>query len=250
MNWAPRFPRVLSAPVVSLLLAPALLGAADADEPPPEGPSHAYVKPAEVECDQGGGTLTVVGQLFPVLSQEVEDQPGLSLPLAAEIAAEDPAEEGAEGSIDLELVLVPHAEPLPGITAEEMNEAADRAGTLTATLTGTDGRLLTGAEAPGVAWAEWEPPLGFYEVRVATETFSLSGFGDCTVNAETAVGSIQVGNDDEQQEQRENGAGEAAAADSSGARGYLPWIILGAGALGLVFLLVPAVLHLRRRRTS
>lgn len=217
--------------------------------PPPEGPSHAYVKPAEVECDQGAGTLTVIGQLFPVLSQEVDDQPGLSLPLAAELAPEDPGEEGAEGGIDLELVLVPQAEPFPGITAEETNEAADRAGTLTATLSGTDGRLLTGEEAPGVAWADWEPPLGFYEVRVATESFSLPGFGDCTVNAEAAVASVQVGSDDEQREQRENGADEAAAG-SSGAQALLPWIILGAGVLGLVFLLVPAVLHLRRRRTS
>ncbi|GAA1078365.1 hypothetical protein [Nocardiopsis metallicus] len=250
MNWAPRFPRFLSAPVVLSLLAPALLGAAApaADDPPPEGPSHAYVKPAEVECDQGAGTLTVIGQLFPVLSQEVDDQPGLSLPLAAELAHEDPGEEGAEGGIDLELVLVPHPEPLPGITAEEMDEAADRAGTLTATLSGAGGRLLTGEEAPGVAWAGWEPPLGFYEVRVATESFSLPGFGDCTVNAETAVASVQVGDDDEQREQRENGAEEAAAA-SSGAQALLPWIILGAGLLGLVFLLVPAVLYLRRRRT-
>ena len=251
MNWAPRFPRVLSAPVASLLLAPALLGAAapGADAPPTEGPSHAYVKPAEVECDQGAGTLTVVGQLFPVLSREVDDQPGLSLPLAAELAPGDSAEEGAEGGFDLELVLVPHAEPLPGITAEEMDGAADRAGTLTATLSGTDGRLLTGEEAPGVAWADWEPPLGFYEVRVATESFSLPGFGDCAVNAETAVASVQVGSDEEQREQREHGADEAAA-DSSGVRALLPWIILGAGVLGLVLLLVPAVLHLRRRRTS
>lgn len=256
MNWAPRFPHVLPASALALLLVPALLGAAapETDDPPAEGPSHAYVKPAEVECDQGTGTLTVVGQLFPVLSQEVEDQPGLSLPLAAELAPEDPPEEGAEGAagaeggVDLELVLVPHAEPLPGTTAEEMSEAAERAGTLTATLSGTDGRLLTGEEAPGVAWADWEPPLGFYEVWVATESFSLPGFGECTVNAETALASVQVGGDDEQQEQREHSAEEAAAA-SSGARALLPWIILGAGVLGLVCLLVPAVLHLRRRRT-
>jgi hypothetical protein len=230
-----------------LFVAPALLGATDG--PPPEGPSHAYVKPAEVECDQGAGTLTVVGQLFPVLSQEVDDRPGLSLPLAAELTSEDPAGEGAEVGVDLELVLVPHAEPFPGITAEEMAEAAERAGTLTATLSGAEGRLLTGEEAPGVAWSDWEPPLGFYEVRVATESFSLPGFGDCTVNAENAVASVQVGDDDEQREQRENGADETAA-DPSGAQDLLPWIILGAGTLGLVLLLVPAVLHLRRRRNS
>lgn len=253
MNWAPRFPRVLSASAVSLLLSPALLGAAApaAADPPPEGPSHAYVKPAGVECDQGAGTLTVVGQLFPVLSQEVDSQPELSLPLAAELATEEPAGEEAEGAIDLELVLVPHVEPLPGVTAEEMDGAADRAGTLTATLSGAEGRLLTGEEPPGLAWEDWEPPLGFYEVHVATESFSLSGFGDCTVNAETPLSSIQIGTDDEQEEQRATGAEEASAATaSSGWRDHLPWIILGAGVLGAVFLLVPAVLHLRRRRTS
>lgn len=259
MNWAPRFPRVLSASAVSLLLSPALLGAAApvtapaADDPPPEGPSHAYVKPAAVECDQGTGTLTVVGQLFPVLSRSDEGRTELSLPLAAELASDAESTEGAEGAeetADLELVVVPHAEPLPGITAEEMDEAADRAGTLTATLSGADGRLLSGDEPPTLAWEDWDPPLGFYEVHVATEAFSLPGFGDCAVNAETPVSSVQVGTEDEQEEQRTTGAEEASAADSSGWRDHLPWIILGAGVLGAVFLLVPAVLHLRRRKAS
>ncbi len=262
MNWAPRFPRVLSAPAVSLLLLPALLGAAApapvsaaAGDPPQEGPSHAYVKPAGVECDQGTGTLTVIGQLFPVLSLSDGGQPELSLALAAELAAaeQDGAEmaEEAEESADLELVLVPQAQTLPGITTEEMDEAAERAGTLTATLSGTDGRLLTGDDPPALAWEEWEPALGFYEVRVATESFSLPGFGECAVTAETPVSSVQVGTDDELDAQRANGADEAAdAADSSGWRDQLPWIILGTGVLGAVLLLVPAVLHLRRRHRA
>ncbi|WP_017585156.1 hypothetical protein [Nocardiopsis ganjiahuensis] len=251
MNWAPRFPRVLSAPAVSLLLVPALLGAAApaaTDDPPPEGPSHAYVKPAGIECDRGAGTLTVVGQLFPVLSESDGGQSELSLALAAELASEEEEGTGAEETADLELVLVPQAQTLPGITAEEMDEAAQRAGTLTATLSGADGRLLTGDDPPVLSWADWEPPLGFYEVRVATESFSLPGFGECAVVAETPLSSVQVGTDDELGEQLANGADEAAAdSGSSGWRDLLPWFVLGAGVLGAVFLLVPVVLHLRRR---
>ncbi|MFE9242718.1 hypothetical protein [Nocardiopsis sp. NPDC006938] len=261
MNWAPRFPRVLSALAATLVLVPVVLGAAapadePTDEPTPDGPSHAYVKPADVACDQGTGTLTVIGQLFPVLSDSPDGQPELTLSLAAELAAEENEEGGdgeesqegpgataEEGSTDLELVVVPHPEPLPGITAEEMGAAADRAGTLTATLSGPDGRLLTGDAPPTLAWEDWEPPLGFYEVRVATESFSLPGFGDCAVTASTPVSSVQVGTEEELEGQRASGAEQGA----SGPRAYLPWIVLGAGVLGAVFLLVPAVLHLRRR---
>lgn len=249
MNWAPRFPRVLSALAVTLTLAPATLGAADpAADPTPEGPSHAYVKPAEVACDQGAGTLTVVGQLFPVVSDSPDGQPEFSLSLAAELASEEETEdetEGEEGTADLELELVPNPEPLPGISAEEMGAATERAGTLTATLSGSDGRLLTGDDPPALAWEDWEPPLGFYEVRVATETFALPGFGDCSVTAATPVSSVQVGTEDELEEQRASGVDE-----SSGLREYLPWVLLGVGVLGAVCMLVPAVLHLRRRRAS
>ncbi|WP_431872019.1 hypothetical protein [Nocardiopsis eucommiae] len=255
MNWAPRFPRVLSALAVTLTLAPATLGAADpATEPTAEataeGPTHAYVKPADVACDQGAGTLTVVGQLFPVVSDSPDGQPELSLSLAAELAADSEEDgedetEGEEGTTDLELELVPNPEPLPGISAEDMGAATERAGTLTATLSGDDGRLLTGDDPPGLAWEDWEPPLGFYEVRVATETFSLPGFGDCTVTAATPLSSVQVGTEDELTEQR--ASGQEASSDP---RAYLPWVLLGVGMLGAVCMLVPAVLHLRRRRAS
>ncbi|MBQ1084086.1 hypothetical protein [Nocardiopsis sp. B62] len=236
MNWAPRFPRVLSALAVTLVLAPATLGAA---EPSPEGPSHAYVRPADVSCDQGSGTLTVIGQLFPVVSSFSDGQPEVSLSLAAELEPEE--ETGEEATTNLELVVVPNPEPLPGISADDMAAAAERAGTLTAGLSGSDGRLLTGDDPPTLAWEDWEPPLGFYEVRVATETFTLPGFGDCTVSAATPVSSVQVGTEDELEEQRASGD------DASGLREYLPWIVLGVGVLGAVCLLVPAVLHLRRR---
>ncbi|GHC76127.1 hypothetical protein GCM10007079_12160 [Nocardiopsis terrae] len=254
MNWAPRSPRVLSALALSLAPVPALLGAAPAataTDPTPEGPSHAHVQPAEVECDRGAGTVTVVGQVFPVLSRSAEGRSELSLDLAAELAGDAEAAEnagtagGAEAVADLELALAPHAQPLPGVTPEEMTEAADRAGPLTATLSGTGGRLLSGDGSPTLAWQDWEPPVGFYEVRVATGTFSLTGFGDCAVVGGGPLASVQVGTEEEQEQQREAGADEASG--PSDRRDHLPRVALAVGVLGALCLLVPAVLHLRGR---
>lgn len=242
-TWAPRFPRVLSALAASLTLVPLVTGAADQ---PPEGfLEHPDVVPATVECDEGSGTVSVVGQVFPTLTQTGGGQADLPLNVAASLPGNDAEADGSE-AIELELSLVPHQDTVQNVTADEMAAASDRAGRLTTELTGESGHLVSGDDDPLLAWDDWDPPLGIYEVHVETGAFTLSGPGDCEVVSPGPVSSIQVGSEDEWSE----AASEAASADESGLAAYLPWAVAVMGVLGALCLAVPAVLYLRKGRSA
>ncbi|GAB3703756.1 hypothetical protein [Nocardiopsis oceani] len=242
-TWAPRFPRVLSALAASLTLVPLVTGAADQ---PPEGfLEHPDVVPATVECDEGSGTVSVVGQVFPTLTQTGGGQADLPLNVAASLPGNDAGAGGSE-AIELELSLVPHQDTVQNVTADEMAAASDRAGRLTTELTGESGHLVSGDDDPLLTWDDWDPPLGIYEVHVETGAFTLSGPGDCEVVSPGPVSSIQVGSEDEWSE----AASEAASADESGLAAYLPWAVAVMGVLGALCLAVPAVLYLRKGRSA
>ncbi|GAB3735832.1 hypothetical protein [Nocardiopsis nanhaiensis] len=253
-TWAPRFPRVLSALAASLTLVPLVTGAADQ---PPEGfLEHPEVVPATIECDEGPGTVSVVGQVFPTLSRTGGGQADLPLNVAASLPGDGAEADGSaqtdgdadagSEAIELELSLVPHQDTVQNVTADEMAAASDRAGRLTTELTGESGHLVSGDDDPLLTWDDWDPPLGIYEVHVETGAFTLSGPGDCEVVSPGPVSSIQVGSEDEWSE----AASEAASADESGLAAYLPWAVAVMGVLGALCLAVPAVLYLRKGRSA